>query len=295
MRAFDYVAPSSVDEAVRLLADGGEGARPLAGGTDLIVQMRNGQRGATLLVDVKRIPEMNQITHDLGLGVTIGAAVPCCRICEDEVLGATYPGLIDAVSLIGGAAIQSRATLGGNLCNAAPSADSVPALAVLGAEAIIEGPAGRRCEPVESLAKAPGETVLGTGDLLVAIRLPPPRARSGACYLRFTPRGEMDLAVAGAAAYVELDTDFWTIVCARIALGAVAPTVLVPQDAGDALAGKTPSEEAFALAGAMAQQAVRPITDVRGSSAQRRHLAGVLTRRALRTAVRRARGEAICV
>ena len=291
MRAFEYCAPNSVVDAVRFLAEGGQGARPLAGGTDLLVQMRAGQRVASLLVDVKHIPELNRITYDPFAGATIGAAVPCCRICEDEELVARYPGLIDAVAIIGGAAIQSRATLGGNLCNGSPSADSVPSMAVLVAEVVVEGPVGCRVIGIESFIRAPGETVLAQGELVVALHVPAPKARTGSAYTRFTPRDEMDLAVAGVAAFVELSEDLGRILCARVALGAVAPTVLMPQEVGDCLANQRPSEEVFEKAAGLAASAVRPISDVRGSAAQRRHLASVLTKRALRTAVRRARGD----
>ena len=166
------------------------------------------------------------------------------------------------------------------------------ALAVLGAVAIIAGPAGHRTAPVESFASAPGETLLRQGELVVALRIPPPKPRSGAAYLRFTPRREMDLAVAGVAAIVELSEDLSTVVLARVALGAVAPTVLMPRDVGDCLANQRPSEQAYEQAASLAAGAVHPISDVRGSAAQRRHLAGVLTKRALRAAVQRARGDA---
>ncbi|HQK14355.1 MAG TPA: xanthine dehydrogenase family protein subunit M [Anaerolineae bacterium] len=292
MQPFAYQAPASVGEAVALLADPHREARPFAGGTDLLVQMRRGLYAPEMLVDVKRIPELNHITFDPVEGLTIGAAVTCAWLCDHPAVRQHYPGLVDAVSLIGGAAIQRRATLGGNLCNAAPSGDSIPALIVLAATATIAGPQGTRNIPVAAFCTAPGKTVLRPGELLVSLRLPSPTPHSGARYLRFTPRGEMDIAVAGAGVWLALDADGTTIADARIALSAVAPTPLFVEAAGKALVGAAPTDEAFAAAAALAQEAARPISDVRGTAAQRRHLVGVLTRRALHGAYQRAKGEA---
>lgn len=290
MRSFEYCAPTSVREAVALLAEKGERARPLAGGTDLLVQLRQGLLDLDLVVDVKKIPELSEITFGPGKGLTLGAAVPCCRIYEHPDVVAIYPGLVDAVSLIGGIAIQGRATVGGNLCNAVPSGDCIPALIVLGAVCTIAGPLGNRAVPVASFCTAPGQTVLDRGELLVSVHLPVPKPNSGARYLRFIPRSEMDLAVVGVGASVVLSEDHERISAARIALGAVAPTPLLVVAAGEYLVGKAPSEEVVAEAAILAQEATRPITDVRGTAAQRRHLAGVLTRRALRGAISRAKG-----
>jgi carbon-monoxide dehydrogenase medium subunit len=216
--------------------------------------------------------------------------VSCARLCERADVAAAYPGLIDAVSIIGGTAIQGRATLGGNLCNAAPSGDSIPAMMVLGATCTIAGPSGTRTAPVASFCTAPGETVLGEGEMLVSIRFSPPRPNAGARYLRFIPRHEMDIAVAGAGAWVVLSDDHKAIVAARIALAAVAPTPLLVDAAGAFLAGKAPGDEAYTGAARLAQETARPIDDVRGTAALRRHLVGVLVVRALRGAVERARG-----
>jgi len=291
MKPFAYHAPASVDEAVGLLADDDRHARPLAGGTDLLVQLRRNQLEVDLVVDLKRIPELDRIVLDPAQGLTVGATVTCARLCEYPGLREAYPGLVDAVSIIGGTAIQGRATVGGNLCNAAPSGDSIPALIVLGATCTVAGPKGTRAVPVASFCTAPGVSVLGRGELLVSIHCPSPLPRSGASYLRFTPRREMDLAVAGAGAWVALSEDRSRIVDARIALSAVAPTPLLVQAAGEALVDQAPSEEAFARAASLAQQAARPISDVRGTEAQRRHLVGVLVKRALRVAVSRAKEE----
>jgi carbon-monoxide dehydrogenase medium subunit len=286
MRAIQYAAPETVPDAVAILARHGAAARVLAGGTDLIVQVREHVRDVDVLVDAKRIPELMELSYDPARGLTLGAAVPCHRIYEDAEVARRYPGLIDAVSIIGGTAIQGRASVGGNLCNAGPAADSTPALIVLSAVARIAGPQGEREVPVEGFCTAPGVSVLGPGELLVALRLPPPAPGSGARYLRFIPRNEMDIAEVGAGASVELSGG--TIRAARIALGAVAPRPLFVREAGDSLVGKAPSEEAFAEAAALAQAAARPISDQRGTAEHRKHLVGVLTKRALRGAVDRA-------
>jgi len=291
MKPFAYQAPTSVHEAVALLTDDDRRARPLAGGTDLLVQLRRHQLEVDLVVDVKRIPELNTISLDSAKGLTVGAAVTCARLCEHPGLREVYPGLVDAVSIIGGTAIQERATVGGNLCNAAPSGDSIPAMIVLGATCTIAGPQGTRTVPAESFCTAPGVSVLGRGEVLISIHFLPPTPNSGASYVRFTPRREMDLAVAGAGASVALSEDHARIVDARVALSAVAPTPLLVDAAGVALVDRAPTEAAFTRAALLAQQAARPISDVRGTEAQRRHLVGVLVKRALRVAVRRAKEE----
>ena len=291
MKAFDYRAPTSLDEAVRILADKGDRARPLAGGTDLLVQLRVGRFDLDVLVDVKRIPELIQIRFrpdQPNAGLAIGAAVPCCQIYEDTRIQAHYPAIIDSASIVGGIGIQGRATLGGNLCNSSPSGDTIPALICLGATAQIAGPNGSRTVPVADFCAAPGRSVLQKGEILVAIHLPLPKPHSGARYLRFIPRNEMDIAVVGVGASIVLAPDAATITEARIALGAVGPTPIFAREAGEILVGRAPTEESFALAALAAQAAARPITDVRGTTAQRRHLIGVFTKRALRGALERA-------
>jgi CO/xanthine dehydrogenase FAD-binding subunit len=290
VRSFAYQAPATLTEAVSLLSMSGESARALAGGTDLLVQMRCDLLTPDLLVDVKKIPDLGMLSYSPEAGLTVGAAVPLYRVCAHPALAAHYPGLLDAASLIGGAAIQGRATLGGNLCNAAPSGDAIPALMALAAECVIAGPQGSRTVPVAEFCTAPRRTVLGRGELLVSIHLAPPRANSGAHYLRFTVREEMDIAVAGAAAWLELSADLAMVQNARIALGAVGPTPLLAEAAAGSLVGRAPTEEALAEAASLAAKVARPITDVRGTAAQRRHLAGVLARRALCGALQRAQG-----
>jgi len=284
----DYERAESVEEAVRLLAAGGGSARAMAGGTDLLPKARGGAFETNLIVDVKAIPELNALTYDPGKGLTLGAAVPCYKIYSNAEVKAAYPGLMDAAELIGGIQIQGRASIGGNLCNAVPSADSIPALIALGATANIEGPDGSRQVAVEDFCTGPSQNVLKTGELLVSISIPAPSANSGARYLRFIPRNEMDIAVAGVGVSVELDNG--NIKSARLALAAVGPTPLFVTEVGAALAGKPANDETIALAGQIAKDAARPITDMRGTIEYRKHLCDVLTRRALSTAVSRAKG-----
>ena len=288
MKWTDYEKAESVEEAVRLLAAGGGSARAMAGGTDLLPKARGGVFETNLIVDVKAIPEFNVLSYDSGKGLTLGAAVPCYKIYSDADVKAHYPGLLDAATLIGGIQIQGRASIGGNLCNAVPSADSIPALIALGATANIEGPDGSRQVAVEDFCTGPSKNVLKTGELLVSLSIPAPAANSGARYLRFIPRNEMDIAVAGVGVSVELDNGNFK--SARLALAAVGPTPLFVKAVGAALAGKPANDETIAAAGQIAKDAATPITDMRGTVEYRKHLCNVLTRRALSTAINRAKG-----
>lgn len=288
MNDFAYAAPTSLAEAQTLLADPKRKVRLLAGGTDLIVQLREGLREADLVVDVKKIPELAALQFDPAAGLTLGAAVPCCEVYEHPQLPTAYPALAEAAQIIGGWQIQSRASVGGNLCNASPAADTIPPLIVHRATCRIAGPRGERQVPVSAFCIGPGKTVLDPGELLVSLHLPPPRPHASSAYERFIPRNEMDIAVVGVGAAVQLDESRRRIVAARVALGAVAPTPLFVPEAGEALIGAEAGEEAFAQAAAIAQAAARPITDMRGTAEFRRHLVGVLTRRALAKAVERA-------
>ena len=291
MKSFAYQSPSSLGEAVSLLSQQNGRARLLAGGTDLLVQMRLNLHDVDLVVDVKKIPELNQISYDSAAGLVIGAGVSCAEIYEFAEAVEHYLGLIDAVSIIGGMAIQGRATLGGNMCNASPSGDAISAAIALEGVCNIVGPDGERQVPSEDFCIAPGKNALEHGELLVSIQFPVPKPNTGAHYLRFTPRAEMDIAVAGVGVAVELSDDLSQITSARLALAAVAPTPVLATNASDALIGKAPTEEAFSATAQIAQASINPITDVRGTAAQRRHLIGVLTRRALTGAVARAKGE----
>ena len=290
MQAFDYTRVSTVDEAVTLLAQNNGQARILSGGTDLLVALREGRLQTNLVVDVKGIPELSDLHFSAQDGLTLGAAVPCHRLYNDEELAAAYPGLMDAAHLIGGVQIQGRASLGGNLCNASPAADGIPALIAHGAQCVVAGPNGRRTLPVEEFCLAPGRTVLEPGDFLVKMTMPAPAEGFGAAYLRFIPRNEMDIAVVGVGASLHLADDGRTITAARIALAAVAPKPLFVPDAGAALVGKQATLDAFEEAAEIAKAAATPISDMRGTAAFRKHLVGVLTRRTLIMALERAQG-----
>jgi CO/xanthine dehydrogenase FAD-binding subunit len=291
LKWIDYAHPQTVREAVNLMADAGEGgARALAGGTDLLVHLRAKVLTPELVVDVKGVPELNEITYNPSTGLTLGAAVPCYRIYGNEAVSAAYPGLIDAASLIGGTQIQGRASLGGNLCNATPSGDSIPIMIAIGGVCNIAGPDGERQVAVEDFCSGVRQNVLGLGEILVSIHFPPPEPHSGARYIRFIPRNEMDIAVAGVGVSVTLDNG--NIGTARVSLASVAPTPLFVKEAGDAIAGKSATEETVRIASSLARDAARPITDMRGTIEYRRHLCEVLTRRALLTAIERAQANA---
>ncbi len=292
MQDFSYIAAKTIPEAVALLDEKGESARILAGGTDLIVQVREARRDVDLMIDVKSIPEVNVLNYNDNAGLTLGAAVECYKIYADDAICNAYPGLIDATQIIGGTAIQGRAAVGGNLCNASPAADGIPPLIVLKASCVIAGPNGEREVPVEQFCTAPGQTVLGKGEMLVSIKIPVPESNSSSFYLRFIPRNEMDIAVVGAGASVVLDAAKQTIVSARIALAAVAPTPLFAEEASALLAGQEVSDEAIDAAAEAAKAIARPISDMRGTAEQRTHLVGVLTRRALNGAIQRVRDAA---
>ena len=290
MQAFDYVAPKSIADAVSILNQNGDQARMIAGGTDILVMMRAGRRLADIVVDVKEIPELNQMTYNPQNGLTLGAAVPCHRIYDDATLAAAYPGLIDSAALIGGIQIQGRASIGGNLCNAAPSGDSIPAVIALSGICNIAGPNGTRQLPAEDFCTAPGQNALQRGELLVSISFPAPQAHSGANYQRFIPRNEMDIAVAGVGSSVVLDPSGQNFVSARISLASVAPTPVFSRAAGESLAGQPVSDESIRQASELAMADAKPINDMRGTIRQRTHLIGVLTRRTLNIAVARAKG-----
>jgi carbon-monoxide dehydrogenase medium subunit len=283
-----YAAPRSIAEAVALLesSNGGD-ARVLAGGTDLLVQMRSGRARPGLVVDVKRIPELT-LVHLGAEGLRLGAGASCAEIREVPGIADAYPGLLQAVALIGSEQIQGRATVGGNLCNASPAADTAPALIALGAECVVAGPRGTRSIAVEEFVTGPGRNALAPGELLVELRIPPLPPRSADAYLRFIPRSEMDIAVVGVGVWVALDAS-GRCEAARVALGAVAPTPLLVPAAADALIGTPLDEAALAAAASAASEACDPIDDMRGTIAYRRRVAGVLTRRAAALASARAR------
>ena len=282
-----YEAPQTLEAASALLAGAGGVARVLAGGTDLLVQMRGEFVDPDLIVDIKNIPEMRTIAFENNR-YRVGAAVTGMEIMEHEGFNKTWPGVVDGVSLIGSIQIRGRATMGGNLCNASPAADSVPALVVAGALASVAGPAGRRDVPVEEIAVGPGKTSLNKGEIVASFLFPELASHSGGAYLRFIPRTEMDIAVVGAGVDLTLGTDG---VCtrAKVALGAVAERVLVVADGAAALVGTKVDEAALEALAAAASAACRPIDDKRGTIEFRTDVAGVLAKRAALKAVGRAR------
>jgi carbon-monoxide dehydrogenase medium subunit len=286
MSTIRYEAPTTLDQAVRLFS-ANPNASLLAGGTDLLVQFRAGLTQPSTFIDLKRIPDLTGITLD-GSGLRLGAAVPAWDICRHPDVKRLWPGFVDAVGLIGSAQIQGRATVGGNLCNASPAADTIAALIVDRGQCVIVGPDGERTVTVEEFCAGPGLTVLRPGELLVAVRLPRPAPRTADAYLRLIPRSEMDIAVAGAAVSLTLDARG---VCsaARVAIAAVAPKALLVAAAAEALVGSSVDEQALDRAAAASSSAARPIDDKRGTAAYRRTVAGVLTRRAATIAAARAK------
>jgi CO/xanthine dehydrogenase FAD-binding subunit len=283
---FDYAAPATLGEALRLYAENPK-ALLLAGGTDLLVQMRAGRKQTDLVIDIKLVPELNALSYDAKQGLTLGSAVACHRVYGDADVRSHLPALAETASIIGGTQIQGRASIGGNLCNSAPSADTIPLLIALGAQCNIESAKGKRRLAVEEFCTAPGKNALQPGELLVSIQIPAVAAQSGSHYLRFIPRNEMDIAVVGAGVSVVLDNG--TFRSARIALASVAPTPVFAKAAGDSLAGKPVNEASIAAAAELSKAAASPITDMRGTTEYRRHLCAVLTRRALEAAVKQAR------
>ncbi len=257
MQAFDYVRPTTVDEAVSILARHGDQARVLSGGTDLIVALRESRRQVQVVVDIKALSETAELAYSPQAGLRLGAAVPCYRIYGDSAVAAAYPGLIDAARLIGGIQIQGRASIGGNICNASPAADSAPALIVHAATCVIAGPHGRREVAVEDFFAGPGRTVLQPGEFLVSIRLPAPEPGFGAAYLRFTPRNEMDIAVVGAGASVVLDETRRTIRSAHCP-GRGGADAAPRGCGGNALAGLPADDAAVEQAAALAERPPAP-------------------------------------
>jgi len=288
MSEMRYEAPTTLEGAVALLAGAQGLAKVLAGGTDLLIQMRSARVTPELLVDLKRIPEMTSIVAENG-GFRVGAAVSCMALSEHAAFANAWPGVTEAAMLIGSYQIKGRASVGGNLCNASPAADSVPALIVAGAIANIVGPNGRRAAPVEDIATGPGKNSLAKGEIVASFSLPPRPAHSGDAYLRFIPRTEMDIAVVGAGVNLTLDAKG---ICsqARVSLGAVAERALLVSDAAAALIGAKVDAAALKRLAAAASAACRPIDDKRGTKEYRIKVAGVMARRAAEIALDRAKG-----
>ncbi len=288
MSGLSYAAPTSVDDAVKLLAGASGVAKVLSGGTDLLVQLRSGRVKPALIVDTKKIPGMIGIREEAG-GFVIGAATPGAVIEAHPGLNAAWPGVVEALDLIGSTQIQGRCSLAGNLCNASPAADSVPALYAAGATAVIAGSSGRREVPVEQVPTGPGRNSLARDEFIVEFRLPPRPARSGDAYLRFIPRTEMDIAVVGCGISVTLD-EAGVCTAARVSLGAVSPTVILVPAAAEVLVGHRLDADTLVRLDAAAQAAAKPISDKRGTVEYRTKVAGVLARRTAALAFDRANG-----
>lgn len=284
-----YHAPATLKDAVKLLAGSRGNTQILAGGTDLLVRMRTGFSEPDSIIDIKHISAMCKIVRD-GKGFKIGAAVSSAEMSEHAALVKAWPGVVEAAALIGSTQVQGRATIAGNLCNASPAADSVPAMVAAGAKALIRGPKGKRKVAVEKFCSGPGKTILKKGELLEAILLPAKPARTGDAYLRFIPRTEMDIAVVGAGVCITVDSK-GVCTAARVSLGAVAPTVLLVARAARALVGTRLDDAALDALAAACSAAARPIDDKRGTKQFRIHVAGVLARRAAIIARDRALGK----
>ena len=287
MQDMRFEAPKTLEAAVGLLAGASGQARVLAGGTDLLIQMRGGRVEPELVVDIKGIAEMTSVAADNGT-YRFGAAVPCMALVENKEFGKVWPGVVDGANLIGSIQVRGRATVGGNVCNASPAADTVPAMIAAGATATIIGPKGRREVPVEQIATGPGKTSLAKGEIVAFFSLPPRPPRSGDAYLRFIPRTEMDIAVVGTGVNLTLDE---AGVCrqARVSIGAVAERALLVPDAAAALIGTKVDAAALKNLAAAVSAACRPIDDKRGTKEYRIKVSGVMAKRAATIALDRAR------
>lgn len=285
MPSFDYESPNTLSDAVKLMSSPGT-VRALAGGTDLIDQLKANRRNADLIVDLKHVPELQRLESD-GAGLHIGAARCCSDVHHDETVNKMYGGLADSTGLVGSVQIQNRAAVGGNVCNAAPSGDTTPNLLAHEAIAVIAGPAGSREVELTDFFVGPGQTVLQDDEILQELILPTPPENSASAYLRFIPRNEMDIAVAGVSSFIHVDPATKIVQKARIALASVAPTPVRARGAESVLEGNEISAELISAAGAAAVESATPITDVRGSAEYRRELVNVLTQRTLNICLER--------
>jgi carbon-monoxide dehydrogenase medium subunit len=286
MTEIRYLAPGTLDEAIKAFAAAGSAARILAGGTDLLVQMRSGAVKPGLIVDIKKIAEMTAIEQTADGGFRIGAAVSGMALYDHPKFGKVWPGVLEAINLIGSKQVQGRASAGGNLCNSSPAGDSVPAMIAAGAIVTVQGPNGRREMPVEAVPAGPGRTNFKPGEILVSFTLPPRPKGSSDAYLRMIPRTEMDIAVVGVGVSLTLKDGVCT--SARVGLGAVAPTVLLVEAAAKALIGSKLDASALNAAAAACSAACRPIDDKRGTIVYRTKVAGVLLKRTAAIAAKRA-------
>ncbi len=282
-----YESPDTLEAAAKLLASESGDARVLAGGTDLLVQIRAEVLSPALIVDIKNISETRSVKEEAG-GFRVGAAVTGAELKEHATLKKTWPGVVEAANLIGSTQVQGRASLGGNLCNGSPAADSVPALIAASAIATVVGPNGRRDLKVEDIMLAPRKLALQKGEIIASFLLPKPAAHSGDAYLRFIPRTEMDIAVVGCGVSLTLDAS-GTCTAARVGLGAVAARPLLVEDAAKALIGTKVDDAALEKMAAAARAACKPIDDKRGTIEFRTDVAGVLAKRTALIALERAR------
>jgi CO/xanthine dehydrogenase FAD-binding subunit len=282
-----YESPDTLEAAAKLLAAESGEARVLAGGTDLLVQLRSEILAPQLIVDIKRVSETRAIKEEAG-GFRVGAAVTGAELKEHAKLKAAWPGIVEAANLIGSTQVQGRATMGGNLCNGSPAADSVPALIAAGAVATVVGPNGRRDIKVEDVMLAPRKLALQKGEIIASFLLPARPAKASDAYLRFIPRTEMDIAVVGCGVSLTLDGS-GTCTAARVSLGAVAARPLLVEDAAKALIGSKVDDAALEKMAAAARAACKPIDDKRGTIEFRIDVAGVLAKRTALIALERAR------
>jgi aerobic carbon-monoxide dehydrogenase medium subunit len=289
MTELRYLAPATLDEAIKAFASAGSAGRILAGGTDLLVQMRSGAVKPGVIVDIKKIAEMTAVEQTADGGFRIGAAVPGAVLSEHPRFGKVWPGVLEAINLIGSTQVQGRASAGGNLCNGSPAGDSVPALVAAGAIATLQGPNGRREMKVEEVPAGPGRTNLLPGEILVSFTLPSRPKGSSDAYLRMIPRTEMDIAVVGVGVSLTIKDGVCT--AARVGLGAVAPTVLLVEAAAKALVGSKLDDATLNAAAAACSAACRPIDDKRGTIVYRTKVAGVLLKRTALIAAKRAAGN----
>lgn len=292
MKDFTYLAPTTLDDAVRMLSEHSGNVKVLAGGTDLMLLLQDGVYTPDYVVDVTNIPELNRLDFDSQSGLIIGAATPLHQIETNRLILEKYPHLATGASEIGSIQIRNRASAGGNVCNATPSADIVPALVALDASVRLVSTRGERTLPIEEFFTGVRKTVLAPDELLVDIRVPSPRPYTSGIYIKLNTRPQMDLAIVGVAATVTVEPSDSVIRKAAICLGAVAPTPIRVREAEEILIGQPLTDDLLALAGAAAARVARPISDVRGSVEYRREQCDLMTRRAVRQAVERAKAAA---
>ena len=289
MKYIDYERPINLKAALEILQNNGETTKILAGGTDILTKLRIRRELPDLLLDSKEIPELNELSYNPNSGLIVGGAVPLYKLYDHADVKEYYQSIVDSTKIIGGIPIQGRATLGGNLCNAAPSADAIPPLIVLGATASIHSLNGSREVSIREFCTGPGSTILKNNEIVVSINIPAPKQNSGAHYMRFIPRNEMDIAVVGVGTSVKLSDDGSKFEDAQVSLASVAPTPLHVTSITDYLSGKEINDENIEKAGELAKDASKPISDMRGTAEYRQHLCTVLTKRSLKQSIERAK------